>query len=207
MTESKPSRGALAAFSSNDLDVVLRHVWDTLELAVRDRTHPMHTPVLATVRDGRAEARVVVLRAQDAAAGRLRVHTDSRSWKVSDIEAAPSVTVLGFDATAKLQIRIRGDARVHTDDSLAQDAWDRSRPFSLHCYHQVEAPGIPVAEPPRAVRPEQGRERERGRDNFAVIVIEAREIEWLYLDAAGHRRAIFRRNTEHKAWQGHWTAP
>jgi len=207
MTETSPSHAAPAAFGSNDLDVVLRHVWDTLEQAVRNRTHPMHTPILASVRDGGAEARVVVLRAQDAATGRLRIHTDYRSSKVSDIETAPSVTVLGFDAAAKLQIRIRGEARVHTNDALVQDAWDRSRPFSLHCYHQVEPPGVPVAVPPRAVRPEQGRERERGRENFAAIVIDAREIEWLYLDAAGHRRAIFRRSAVHETWQGQWVAP
>jgi pyridoxamine 5'-phosphate oxidase len=69
----------------------IRHrIWQELVRASQDRHHAWRTPVLASVgRDGAANARTVVLRHADAADQTLRIYTDRRSPKLSEIATDP----------------------------------------------------------------------------------------------------------------------
>lgn len=195
--DDRPQAGSstgLPAFY-DDLGATLAEAWRLLERGAADRRSGFHTPVLASLRaDGRPAARTVVLRAADPEARILRFHTDRRSRKYREIAAEPRVAMQFYDPGAKVQLRIDGRATVHADDALARQAWTGSRPMSRACYGVAPGPGTEIGRPAEAViDPVDG--GEAGREHFAAVTVDIESIEWLYLAAAGHRRARFRWNS------------
>ena len=65
----------------NDLSASLRHAWQMLGRATKDRRSAFHAPVVATAADDGPQARVMILRSVDAAARQLTFYTDTRSAK------------------------------------------------------------------------------------------------------------------------------
>ncbi|WFL77533.1 pyridoxamine 5'-phosphate oxidase family protein [Altererythrobacter arenosus] len=189
------------------LDAVRDDFTRRIESAATDRHLPMHLAVLST-RD--ADARVLVLRAFDRDSWTLRFHTDVRSPKCDIIAQHPGVGVLLYDRSAKVQLRIRGEARVETDGPVADAAWEQSTNFARRCY-LGDGPGTLAAQMTSGLPPQfEGIEPTDeqlipARPNFAIIQVEMREIDWFFLSHAGHRRAQFARQGE--GWEGRWVAP
>jgi hypothetical protein len=186
---------------ADDLAETLAEAFRLLARGVADRRHPFHTPTLATIgADGAPRARTLVLRGFDAATRTLRLHTDTRSGKFAELAAEPRCALHAYDAGAQIQLRLTGRATLHRSDVLADSAWAASRPFSRLCYAAPEPPGAPVAAPPPA--PREG----EGRANFAAIALAVGSLDWLWLDASGHRRARFTWHSD-GAPQAEWLAP
>jgi general stress protein 26 len=189
------------------LDDVRRDWLGRLARAARDRKCPMHTPVVVSAP---ADARVMVLRAFDQAAGRLRFHTDTRSPKVASIADDPRMAVLCYDKSAKIQIRLRGVGRVESTGPVADAAWAAGTNFARRCY-LGEGPGSISDGPTSGLPPEfEGVEPDDeqlipARENFAVLLIDVAEVDWLYLAHTGHLRAQFTRAGE--GWEGRWVTP
>ncbi|MFN0219463.1 MAG: pyridoxamine 5'-phosphate oxidase family protein [Hyphomicrobium sp.] len=172
----------------NDLDASLQETWRLLSRAAADRRAPMHTPAVASIGlDGRPKVRVVVLRHADPFQRLIRFHTDRRSAKLAEFAANSATQILAYDAGQKVQLRLSGTAAAHVDDETARAAWRASQPQSQLCYRQVTAPGS-IAAPP--IEAQQVADHD-GAQNFSAVVVAIDEIEWLYLAAAGHRRARF----------------
>jgi hypothetical protein len=170
------------------LDAALADACRLLTRGVGDRRSPFHTPTLATVTAaGLPTLRTVVLRSFDAEARQLRVHTDRRSAKYAELQAAPQAALHGYDAAAQVQIRLGGRVSRHADDPLADAAWAGSHPGSRLCYAVTPGPGTPAAAPPTAPQALDA----AARGNFAALVLQFDTLEWLWLAAAGHRRAHF----------------
>lgn len=185
-----------AAFERDDLMATLKAAWAPFTEAVETRRGPFHAPSAATIADGGVPSvRTVVLRHCDAAAWLLRFHTDRRSAKFREILANPAIALHVYSQQAKLQVRLFGQARLHCDDAIADQAWSISRLASRECYTQQQAPGQRLLElepdHPVNVHPPP----EAGRENFCAVQIEVQGLEWLYLRAAGHRRARFERHS------------
>lgn len=179
-----------------------------LALAVRDRNAAMHSPVVAT---GDGDARIMVLRAADAALRALRFHTDVRSPKVATLRADPRLTILAYDPQDRVQLRLTGRARVEIAGPVADAAWAAAPPLSRRVYLVETGPGGILGAPTSAL-PADLRDRrptlaesEAGRAQFAVIVVEITMIDWLQLGRDGGLRAQLRRDGD--AWQGAWVAP
>jgi hypothetical protein len=191
----------------SDLDAALAEIWRRLARGAADRRSGFHTVQLATLGlDGAPRVRTVVLRGVEQAAGRLRVHTDRRSTKWAEIAAEPRVELHAYDARAKLQVRIRGRVAPQGEGPLADAAWAASAPGSRACYRAAQAPGSTLDDPAEgdpAPRTEAG--PLEGRDRFAVLLLEAARVEWLWLAAGGHRRAAHER--AEAGWTGRWLAP
>jgi len=184
------------------LEDALAGAFALLARGVADRRSPLHTPTLATRgTDGAPNARTVVLRAFDPGSRRLRLHTDRRSAKATELAADPRVMLHGYDAGAQIQLRIAGRASLHHADALAEDAWAGSRASSRMCYAAAEAPGAAVAAPSPAPRDTEG-----GRDNFMAVVMTMDSLDWLLLAHEGHRRARFAWD-EAGALSASWVAP
>lgn len=180
---------------------------ERLASAAKNRKSPMHVPTVVT---SDIDARVMVLRAFDSAAWTLRFHTDARAPKVAAIRRDPRMAVLLYDQSAKIQIRVRGQGRVLSDNPIADAAWSASDNFARRCY-LGEGPGAPSDTPTSGLPPEfEGVEPSDAqlipaRANFAVLLVEIKEIDWFYLAHTGHVRARFER--EGGAWQGRWVSP
>jgi pyridoxamine 5'-phosphate oxidase len=196
----------------NTLDAVLTDIWMRLVRGGADRRSAFHTPVVASIdADGMPQQRVMVLRKSIEADATMRFHTDLRSTKVSEIGDSARVSVLGYDAAAKIQIRASGLAVVSDAGETADAAWAASSPSSRRCYLTRYAPGS-VADKPMSGLPislenrvPERRETEAGRVNFAVLTVKLDTLEWLYLAHDGHVRARF--ESEEGAWKGQWLIP
>lgn len=202
-------RGPTAPFA--DHEEALVRLWERLAVGARDRRSPWHTPVVASSVGGEARARVVVLRAADAATRRLRFHTDARAAKAGELRDHPRVELLFYDPGANLQLRARGDARVETAGPEPDAAWAATRMLGRRCYLAPEPPGTAVRQPLSGLpadlenREPSPSESEAGRGNFAVVLVALDRLEWLHLAHGGHRRGVLAWNGS--AWSGQWLLP
>lgn len=189
------------------LDDVRTEVAGRLARAGKDRKSPMHVPTVIT---SDVDARVMVLREFDAQDWTLRFHTDTRAPKVAQIEADPRMAVLFYDKSAKTQIRVRGKGQVLRDAPVTDTAWANGDNFARRCY-LGEGPGA-LSDAPTSGLPAEFEGLEPSdeqlipaRPNFAVLLIELEDIDWLYLAHTGHMRAQFVRKGSD--WNGRWVSP
>lgn len=196
----------------DDLDEIFNDIWTRWVRGSADRRSPFHTPVVATINARTAPAqRVMVLRKVDRSAGVLRFHTDHRSTKAAQISANEAISVVGYDAGAKIQLRAEGTAIVLHDGAMADQAWAATSGSGRRSYlttlppgstSNVATSGLPEAFEQAVPTPF---ESEAGRANFAIIPVTITRLEWLHLAATGHRRAGFMRDGE--TWRGEWLIP
>lgn len=195
------------------LDAVEAALWRLLERGARDRRADAHTPVLASVdAQGRPQARTVVLRGVDRAAGLVWVHTDARGAKVGELTARPDAQLVVYDRTWKTQARLSGIVSVHRRDAVAEAAWAASTLFARRCYLAPDPPGSPADGPISGLPADvEGRapsveEAAPAFDNFAVLRLTVARVDWLHLAHTGHRRARFERTGE-GGWLAAWAVP
>lgn len=203
--------------AGDDLVAAAACVWRLLARGAADRRSGLHTVSLATVdHTGMADARTVVLRGVDGAAGQLWAHSDRRAAKVGQIAHDPRGTILAYDPGMKLQVRIAADLTVLTRGKVADAAWRQSTLWARRCYLAPHGPSAPVDAPTGnlpdglADREPTATESEAGRGNFCVIMATVKRIDWLYLDHAGHRRGEAARTAgtdDTPAWTYRWLAP
>lgn len=172
------------------LDEVLREALGLLRDGVADRHSAFRTPTLATVDgEGGPDLRTVVLRAFDASARTLAVHTDARSAKAAQLRANPLVALHVWDAGRRLQIRLRGRASLHTDDATARAAWDGLSSFGRQLYRVRPIPGTTLPDPSEAqldLLPEAD-----GFGLLTVIAVAFDRLDSLRLTDDGQIRARF----------------
>jgi hypothetical protein len=190
---------------------IVDSIWTLLERGASDRREPFHCPALATAGSQGPSVRTVILRKVFRAERVLLAHSDRRAGKIAEIESVPRVTWVFYDARRKVQVRASGHASVHTDDELAQRQWAASMVWSRRGYASL-APGTPLEAPGSGLPPELAAEdpdlkdAEAGRANFAVLRCAIDALDWLYLDARGHRRAKFRWD-DARGWTATWVVP
>jgi hypothetical protein len=185
----------------DDLDGSLAEGWGLLVRGAVDRRSPMHTVAVATVdAEGLPSVRTVVLRAADPSRWRIRFHTDARSRKVAELARRPTVAVLAYHPAAKIQLRLTGRVRVLAGRDAAP-IWAQVTPHGRQCYRVAKAPGAPIASPAEGALLDAD-----GQDRFRAVEVDVSMIEWLYLAAAGHRRARFRRDPDGRI-AGEWLVP
>ena len=181
---------ALRPAHYDDLEAVERTAWAMLVEGVAARKRPFHQVAVASVAaDGAPTVRTVVLRGADEARRTLRFHTDARSRKFAELQREPRCSILAYDHDAKVQVRAEGLAKLHNRDERAAAHWDETRTMSRECYRQPSGPGERLADPAQAQSDGALSEAE-GFTNFVAVELHVRALEWLYLAAAGHRRAL-----------------
>ncbi len=190
------------------LDQVAEDIRKSLTEAAHNRRSPMHTPVVGTAD---ADVRVMVLRAFDAKSWTCRLHTDARSPKCDVIGEGAPVGLLFHDPDAKIQIRVKGVGRIEREGPVADAAWAEATNFAKRCYLAEGGPGtlseVPTSGLPdevEGVKPDDA-QLLLARANFAVLLVELRELDWLWLGHEGHRRARFTCGAGD--WLGSWVVP
>ena len=175
------------------LEAVHQDIDARLARAAGDRHSPMHTPVVATLD---ADLRVMVMRGWNPELATARLHTDARSPKVNAIGDGAAVGLLFYDPEARIQLRVRGQARIEVDGPVADAAWAKANNYARRCYLATGAPGSTLSHPGsglpeefEGVKPTDA-DLDPARRNFAVLLVEVEKFDWLHLAHDGHRRAI-----------------
>ncbi len=187
------------------LNRILPLSWTLLEEGAQCAQSPFRYPLLATATADGVDARVLVLRRVDSVERILEFHTDKRSAKVQQIQDNPNVIWVFYDPVRKLQLRVRGDARVIQDDRLLDATWAALGEHTKRAYAQKLTPGTPVEEIVDGAPCPFVEDPESGRANFMAIECEIDFVEWLLLDRGGHRSAIARYASP--GWSSTWVMP
>ena len=193
------------------LDGVLESSWKFLHDGVRDFRNPFHQSTLTTIGDNKPYARIVILREFSEKDRTLICHCDARGSKVLHIRDNPNVSWLFYNPKKWLQLRLSGTASVHTDDNMAESQWEKVRlPHRIN-YCAETPPGSPTQRPTSGL-PDFLRDKAyqllhvpKARKNFAAIVCQFDEMDWLLLKLTGHIRARFRWNDTRK--EASWIIP
>ncbi len=165
------------------LGVIERACWRELQRAGRERDHEWRVMTLATLDEGRADARSVIVRESDEATRTLIFYTDDRSAKVRQLLACPQATMVAWSRTLSWQLRLRVSLALEDDGLDVSSRWARVKLSpSAQDYLAALPPGTPVD----TYQPERG-----SREHFAVVRAEVQVMDWLELHIEGHRRARF----------------
>ena len=173
-----------------------RKAWQLLGRGVADRRSAARHPVLATVApDGWPQARTIVLRAADAEAATLEIHTDKFSDKIVGLRDYPMAALHVWDA--KLRLQIRAQAEVFIIAGVDADAaWSKVPDPAREAYGTTPPPGTVIPDALAYDTP-------GNRAAFAILHLRLVQLDLLHL-GEDHRRASFARDRD---WRGQWLAP
>ena len=179
-----------------DSKEIEKKIWELLSNAVKDRSSEFRTPVFICGNDTDLDGRVVVLRKVDQQNNFIQYHSDIRSSKIKKIKLNPSCAILFYGKDEKIQLRVKAECNVHFDDEITKESWEKTGHISRKCYLVTNGPGSESNKPTSGLDKKfdnfgfTKEESEAGYKNFCVIRCKVKSIEWLYLAAKGHRRAL-----------------
>ena len=186
----------------SDINKTLEISDNILSEAVDDAQTLFHTMVVASLDGENINSRVMVLREFNLQNKLMRFHTDYRSSKIQQLTACSSASVIGYDPALKVQIKLKGNIKVHFDDEITKSAWQNSTNRSKKCY-SIKGGSTKLIKDPEKYDI-QDFEPEDGYDNFSVLIFTFTSLEFLYLKSSGHRRAIHKWDDE---LESNWLVP
>ncbi|QMW06056.1 pyridoxamine 5'-phosphate oxidase family protein [Spirosoma foliorum] len=192
-----------------------RTSWEQLRAAAEQKDDQpeasgFKTMTVATCTSRGADARMVVLRRVDIDHKYVWFYSDARAEKVLQLEAFPQASLLFWDSNRHVQLRLTVETRLHTDDYVADDHWEKLGVAGRKAYLSEQKPGTEQPHPYPGVPDHlvnnlpSIEESEAGRKNFAVIECRVLAMEYLQLSRQGHTRACFQYEPESKM---SWLAP
>jgi len=192
----------------SDLDKVYLKIWELLKTGLQIRDLPFHIPVFICGDKENSDGRIVVLRGVNEREKIIWFHSDIRSNKIKILKSNPKATLLFYDKSEKIQLRVSGNTKINYQNDIAKKSWEKTVHMSRQCYLGDKPPGSDVSIPTSGLTTVidnlkyTKEESEIGYKNFCVIEIFIKSIEWLYLAAKGHRRAYFslKNNSLEKKW-------
>ena len=186
---------------------VLKNIWHELSLSLVESGHPYHIFSISTVYNGLPDARNVVLRGVNEEQKSINFHTDTRSKKVYQFSKEKSVCALFYDKPKKTQLRIYGDIHIEDDKDTILKKWNDSKEMSKLCYLNKYPPGHTLSASRDYLYNEKDLKNiDKGVENFLIINLNIRKIDWLFLNHKGHERMLIdlKKNEEVKY---EWIAP
>ena len=193
-----------------DFKEIEKKIWDLLTNAVTDRSSEFRTPVFICGDDKDLDGRVVVLRKADQENNFIQYHSDIRSSKIEKIKKNPSCSILFYGKEEKIQLRLKIDCEINYNNEVTKESWDKTGHISRKCYLVTDGPGTFSKKPTSGLNGKfdnfdfTKEESEHGYKNFCVVKCKIKSIEWLYLAAKGHRRALIDLNGSKKF---NWLVP
>ena len=173
-----------------------KKIWDLLYDAVKNRSSEFRTPVFICGNEKDLDGRVVVLRKADRKNNLIQYHSDIRSSKIEKIKKNPNCSILFYGKKEKIQLRLKTKCEVNFNNEITKESWEKTGHVSRKCYLVNNGPGTVSDKPTSGLNGKfdnfdfTKEESEEGYRNFSVIKCKIISIEWLYLAAKGHRRAL-----------------
>ena len=171
-------------------------LWSLLVEAVKNRDSEFRTPVFICGNKNDLDGRVIVLRKADKENRFLQFHSDIRSSKIKKIKENSNCSILFYGKKDKIQLRLKVIAEINFKNNITKESWEKTGHISRKCYLVTNGPGS-VSEKPTSGLDSKfdnfdftKEQSEEGYKNFCVIKCKIKTIEWLYLAAKGHRRAL-----------------
>ena len=178
------------------LDGLRARAWGMLARGVADAKHPCRLLTVCTVSpDGWPEARTMVLRSADPAAGVVTLHTDLHSTKLASLMANPRVALHVWIRPQALQMRLQAQITVQSGEET-RDLWDKIPDHARQSYGVTPPPGTPIADALDYVK-------DPDPATFAVLECHVMQIDLVHLGDS-HRRAAYSRSDD---WAGQWLSP
>jgi pyridoxine/pyridoxamine 5'-phosphate oxidase len=184
-----------ATYNLQSLEVL---AWKKLVNGASKKKNGFRTMCVGTV-DGNTTAslRIVVNRKADELQKTIFFHTDIRSRKFADLQKDNRISLLFYDARQRIQMVIKAIATFHTNDALAIDRWNATSPQARLGYMTNEPPNTKSDKPTLGyderfseIKPTNN-ESDVFKNNFTVVACSVCELEFLYLDYLGNRKATF----------------
>ena len=191
---------------SYNLEDLEKDCWLRLVNGAIKSRDPFHTPCVATIDSGEVNMRTVVLRKALPTLRELRFHTDTRSNKWKELAINNSISALFYDASSRVQLRVKGKAVLHFNNDITAEVWTKTALSSRRCYLTNESPSsfsaIPTSGLTEKIEQENFtlEESEVGKQYFGIVAIQVQSIERLWLHHAGHRRAYFNYALDNYSW-------
>ena len=188
------------------LEEIQNKYWSMLEDAVSNRTSPFRIPVFICSHQDEVDGRIVVLRKSDRENNLLQFHTDFRSPKVEILKNNNKASLLFYDKEEKIQLRVKVNCEINNKNSITEESWKKTQHISRRCYLTDSPPGTSSENPTSGMISKLEDfdytmdQSEEGFKNFTVIKCTIKTIEWLYLAAKGHRRAMFDIENKKDSW-------
>ena len=189
-----------------NLEEIQKKLWSMLDDAVINRSSPFRIPVFICTEQNDIDGRIVVLRKSDKNNNVLQFHTDFRSPKVNILKKNNKASLVFYDKEEKIQLRVKVICEINNKNSLTEESWKKTQHISRRCYLTDSGPGSLSESPTSGMISKLEdfdytmEQSEKGYENFTVIKCKIKSIEWLYLAAKGHRRAIFDIENKKQNW-------
>ena len=189
-----------------DFSEIEKKIWSLLVDAVKNRSSEFRTPVFICGNDKDLDGRVVVLRKAYKQNNFIQYHSDIRSSKIEKIKKNPNCSILFYGKEEKIQLRVKAECVVNHDNEITKESWEKTGHISRKCYLVTNGPGTKSDKPTSGLDNKfdnfdfTKEESEAGYKNFCVIRCNIKSIEWLYLAAKGHRRALLDLENNKKNW-------
>ena len=189
-----------------DFNAIEKKLWSLLVRAVNDRNSEFRTPVFICGDKGDLDGRIVVIRKADEKNCFIQFHSDIRSTKIDIIKKNPHCSLLFYGKKEKIQLRMKIKTELHYNDEVTKESWNKTGHISRKCYLVTNGPGSVSDKPTSGLDNKfdnfdyTKEESEAGYKNFCVIRCKVKSIEWLYLAAKGHRRALIDFENNKKNW-------
>ena len=189
-----------------NLEEIQNKYWSMLDDAVTNRASPFRIPVFMCAHQDEIDGRIVVLRKSDRENNLLQFHTDLRSPKVDILKKNNKASLLFYDKEEKIQLRVKVGCEINNQNSITEESWKKTQHISRRCYLTDSPPGTFSENPTSGMISKLEdfdytmEQSEKGYENFTVIKCNIKSIEWLYLAAKGHRRAIFDIENKKQNW-------
>jgi pyridoxamine 5'-phosphate oxidase len=181
--------------SLSGLDLIEKECWSMLYEGATKGKSAFHTFVLGTRTPGSIELRTLVLRKVEKGSRSLYTHTDLRSPKAKQLNENQICSLLFYDAVRRIQLRMEAETILHLENEVTDRLWAQTNMSARKSYLSTRSPGERLSKPDDGLPPHlHGRdprpeESEDGRSNFMVLEFRVKSIDWLFLNAQGHRRA------------------
>ncbi|PIF00502.1 MAG: pyridoxamine 5'-phosphate oxidase [Maribacter sp.] len=180
------------------MESIFNEIKSELQIGAKEKKHPFHYFTIASLGvDKFARLRLVALRnvSNDL---KLTFFTDKRSKKVLHIIENPKVSLLFYNPTKLLQLRIEALASINSDQFQIQKAWETIDDEDRKVYITTEAPGTKISHPSSLEYLKEG-------DHFSIVDIEPFRIECLKLDPKGHIKIKFSKKDQ--GWNSEYLVP
>lgn len=184
-----------AFYSLEDIESL---AWRKLVNGAVKKKNGFRSMFVATINNnGEASIRTVVNRKADEFDKKIYFHTDIRSRKIESLQRDNRISLLFYDAKQRIQIAIKANVVLHVNNDLQKNRWQATSSQARLGYMTIDAPNTKSDDPTLgynekfATNKPSDAESNVFKENFVVVECQVYELEFLYLDYLGNRKANY----------------